>query len=172
MTDIIEDGAIMPVLAELKACLCAELKAQGNTTMCFCGILIGDGVPAEFGDPLDGGCCGAGYVRLNNAFPSTQFPVVDQEATCMTTMAYDISVGILRCAPIGDSDGNPPTQEEMDDYAHQALADMATIRRVLRCCLSFDKFPDLDQWVGLWTPIANDGGIGGGEQQVIIGELI
>lgn len=170
MAGIIEDSSILPVLAELAACLCAELEGQ---TACFCGIVIGD---QEI--PLDGGlyeggegCCGAGFVRLNSAFPSTQFPLVDQEATCFTSMAFDISVGILRCAPMGE-DGNPPTQEELTAHAHLLLADMALIRRVLTCCLSQNKFPDLDQWVGTWTPLPNEGGISGSMQQVVVGELV
>lgn len=159
------DTSILPVLAELKACLCAELPED----TCFCQIVVGDAIPFEPGE--NDTCCVGGYVKLSNAFPSTIFPLVDQEATCVTTMAFTISVGILRCAPMG-YDGNPPTQEEMGEYAQRLLADMAIVRRVVRCCLGTNKFPDLDQWVGAWTPIPYmETGIGGGELQVIIGEL-
>lgn len=166
MADMIEDTSILPILAELKACLCAELPEA----KCFCGIVIGDQIP--FAPDIDDGCCVAGFVQLNTAFPSTVFPLVDQEATCVTTMAFDISVGILRCAPLGD-DANPPTQEAMDAYAHRLLADMAIIRRVVNCCLGGRKFPDVDQWKGLWTPISDDGtGIGGSKQQIIVSEIL
>lgn len=164
MSAIVDDLAIWPLLSELKSCLCAEVPDN-----CFCGIIIGnDSIPVgldEYETPP------VAYVRLNNGFPSTTFPLADQEANCFTTMAYDITVGVLRCAPMGE-DGAPPTSDEMNDYARQALADMALIRRVLRCCLGRDKFPNLDQWVGQWTPIPIEGGYGGGEQQIIIGELI
>lgn len=160
------DRSIMPVLAELKACLCAELPED----ICYCGIVVGGSIP--FDPQPDDTCCVTGFVRLNNAFPSTVFPLVDQEATCITTMAFDISVGILRCTPLGQ-DGNPPTQKEMDEHAKRLLADMAIIRRVIRCCLGGKKFPDLDQWVGLWEPWPDvETGVSGGMQQIIVSELL
>lgn len=164
------DVSIWPILSELSACLCA-MMAEAGTSGCFCGIVASptQEIPIEME-----GCenCGAGYVRLNQAFPSTvQFPQPDQQATCRSVLAFDVTVGIMRCVPTGDSLGNPPSAEDMADHANQVFADMALIRRAIACCLTDDKFEDIEYVLGTYVPLPSEGGVGGGEWQLTIQEL-
>lgn len=162
-----DDASIFPILSELAACLCAELAEDASP--CFCGVIAGQEVPVEL-DDCD--TCGAGYVRLESAYPSTvQFPEPDQNATCRAVMAFSVVVGIARCAPIGDDRGNPPTQDELAEYAREVFADMATIRRAIRCCLVDDKFEDIEYVLGTYTQLPSAGGVGGGEWTLTIREM-
>lgn len=162
--DPVDDDKIYPILAELSACLCKALEGQAP---CFCGIVVGGEIPVEYA----GDChsCGAAYVRLINSFPSLEFPEQSASATCATLMAYTVGVGIVRCTPVGDDDGAPPTPEEMDDLARLVLSDMKKIRDTIRCCLGGDTFEDIEYVVGAYTPLS--GGVTGGEQVVTIREL-
>lgn len=164
-----DDHSIWPVLSELAACLC-NMMAEAGTSGCFCGILAGPNQEI----PIDSdGCdnCGAGYVRLESAYPSTiQFPEQDQQATCRAVMAFPVTVGIVRCAPVGDSLGNPPEPKELNAFARQVFADMALIRRAIACCLVDDKFEDIEYVMGEYTQRLVEGGTGGGEWQLTIRE--
>ena len=158
-------GAIDPVLAELSACLCAEL---GETVPCFCGVIVGNDIPLEYAGECEEEC-GAAYVRLVNAFPSINFPQQDTASGCTSLMAYTISVGVVRCAPVGDDRGNPPTPEEVQKLTDQLLSDMHAIRRAVRCCLA-DKFEDVEYLLGQYVPLPSQGGVAGGEMTLTIQE--
>lgn len=161
-----DDVSIYPVLAELVACLCAEL---GEEAPCFCGLIVGQQeIPVEYD-----GCesCAAGYVRLDNVYPARDFPNQDQDARCYTSMAFAVTVGVARCAPMGDGE-YPPTAEEWAEFARVTMADMAMIRRAISCCLRDDKFEDIEYVMGTYTPIPNMGGVGGGEWSLTIRERI
>lgn len=162
-----DDRRIYPVLSELVACLCNELGDDASP--CFCGLIVGpQAVPVELDDCES---CGAGYVRLDGAFPSNNFPDSDDLATCMTVMAYTVAVGIQRCAPVGDDRGNPPTQEEQQEFARLMMADMAAARRAIQCCLTDAKFTDIEYVMGSWVPTPNQGGVQGGEWTLTIREM-
>jgi hypothetical protein len=163
-----DDKSIFPILSELAACLCNALAEAKLTTSCFCGIIAGD-MPIELGEDCE--TCVAGYVRLNNAYPSTvRFPDQDADATCQSVMAFNVTVGIARCVPSGDGQ-YPPTSEELAAYARDVFADMAAIRRAIRCCLVDDKFEDIEYVLGQYTQVPAEGGVGGGEWELTIREL-
>jgi len=162
-----DDTKIWPILSELAACLCAELT-QGGAEPCFCGVAVGPNAVSEAIDSCDD--CGAGYVSLIEAYPSTQsFPDADSRATCRSVLAFRVAVGVARCAPMGDERG-PASQEEQTEYVRQVMADHAAIRRAIRCCLTDDKFDDIDYVLGTYTPLPDEGGVGGGEWQLTIQE--
>lgn len=158
------DAKIYPILDELRLCLC---RALGDSVPCFCGIIVGDGIPVEHA----GGCddCGAAYVRLVNGFPSTTFPTPDLSATCVSTMTYTLAVGVVRCAPLGRNDGAPPSQEELEETARRGLADMDSIIRAIKCCF-VGTFDDVDHVLGAYTPVPASSGVSGGEVQLIVSE--
>jgi len=161
-----DDHSIFPVLTELAACLCAELGQEASP--CFCGVIT-----AGMEVPVDESCesCAVGYVRLDSAFPSTvRFPEPDQDATCRAVMAFAVTVGVQRCVPMGDDMGNPPTSEELAEYARQIFADMAVIRRAIRCCLVDSKFEDIEYVLGSYSQLSADSGAGGGEWTLTIRE--
>lgn len=169
-TGMPDDRAIWPILSELAACLCAELTRDGAPSPCFCGVVPGNEIPMDAPGSCDD--CGAGYVRLEEGFPSTQrFPEPDSAATCRSVLAFSVVVGVARCAPTGDTD-YPPSQEELAEFSRQVFADMAAIRRAIRCCLTDDKFEGIQYALGFWTPIVPEGGVGGGEWRLTIGEPV
>lgn len=165
-----DDRKIWPILSELSACLCGMLTETGFTP-CFCGVLYSQTQTP----PVDlDGCdaCGAGYVRLNTGFPSTvEFPQPDQQATCRSVLAFDVTVGIVRCAPAGDNYGNPPSSDELVDFARTIFSDMALIHRAIACCLVDAKFEDIEYVLGTYTQLPAEGGVGGGEWQLTIREV-
>jgi len=123
-------------LASLRECLCAELAkpnyAGQTEDVCFCGVVAGDSTLLEY--VRDQGVMG--WVRLSDTFPSQQFPEADAETNvCNSTfLAYEVEVGIGRCAPIGDR--VPPTEEEWLDLALAQANDIERLRRAIHCCLS------------------------------------
>lgn len=161
------DKGIAPILAELSACLC-NILAKAGDEFAFCGVIVGDDLPLEY---LGAEGCGVAYVRLVSAFPSSQeFPSPDSTATCATIMAYSVAVGIARCTPLGANDGSPPEPEEWAAVGQQALADMAAIRRAIKCCLTEEKFDGINYVLGMFTPASE--GVAGGEFALTIQELI
>lgn len=160
------DLSIYPMLEELRSCLCSAL---GDGAPCFCGIVVGEDIPVEYAGECGDDNCGAAYVRLANAFPSTAFPEPALEARCFTTMAYTVSVGILRCVSIGDDRGNPPSPDEMRDMALMQLSDMKIIRKAIQCCFG-SSFEDVEYVLGQFTPLPMQGGVVGGEWALTIQE--
>ena len=165
MPEMPDDSVIYPLATELSQCLCAEL---GDASPCFCGVIVGEDIPVEYaGDCED---CGAAYVRVTQAFPSTTaFPAPDEQGRCGSLIAFILSVGVVRCVPVGDNAGNPPTPEEMAEVARQALADQAAIRRAITCCFG-EKYEDAQYVLGTMTPLPNTGGVMGVEWDVTVQE--
>lgn len=171
MADITEDTAIYPVLAELSACLCLSL---GDSSPCFCGIVMGDAVPVDYvgnGDCKDEDdqhvSCGAAYVRVTSAYPTENFPEPLARPTINSVMAYTVSVGVLRCIGVGDEDGGPISKAELEAVTLQLLSDMKSIRQAIQCCLG-NAFQDVDHVMGVFTPIDQEGDIIGGEWPVTL----
>ncbi|QIQ63615.1 hypothetical protein SEA_NAMAGO_32 [Microbacterium phage Namago] len=170
--DITEDLRIYPILAELNACLCAAL---GDGSPCFCGILVGPDTPVEYVGECEEGdgeaSCGAAYVSLTGAYQTERFPEPLQSPTCNAVMAYNISVGVLRCTPIGEEDGGPISPEELERITLRALSDMKAIRQAIQCCF-MRSFRNVKVVMGVFTPIPSEGGVVGGEWPIIVREDI
>lgn len=122
---------ISPILASLQECLCAELAATGEQ-VCFCGVVAGSSVLAEYVSASGV----MGWVRLLASYPSRTFPQPDSDLLICgsSTLAYEIEVGIGRCAPIGSAT-TPPTAEEWWDLADAQAKDIAMMLRAIQCCL-------------------------------------
>lgn len=160
------DARIYPVLDELRACLCAALA---ESAPCFCGVLVGQDIPVEYAGDCEN--CGAAYVRLSSAFPSSDtFPQQDISAGCSSVRAYSVYVGIVRCSPIGDESGEPPSPEEADAHARLMLSDMDAIWKAITCWFSGAYEDEIQCVVGMFTPLPTQGGISGGEQELTIQE--
>lgn len=171
--DITEDVRIYPILAELRECLRAAL---GDGAPCFVGILVGPDTPAEYVGECDdadddGVSCGAAYVALTSAYQTDRFPEPIQYPTCNAVMAYNISVGILRCTPIGEEDGGPISVEDLERITLRSLSDMKAIRFAIQCCFQ-RAFPKVKVVMGNFTPIPSEGGVVGGEWPIIVREDI
>lgn len=162
---IIEDFLVYPAMLRLAACLCAEIKDSGLPEPCFCGIVEGTSADLDCGSCEDG--CGAAWVRLAQAFPSTDGISPTQLATCSTQLVFQLEVGITRCfSPFSDDSGNAQGIAEHLDATRTQLADMAAIRRAIACCFGTDS----DYNLGVYTPIAFTGGCGGGSWSLTVSE--
>ncbi len=162
---LVEDQAIYPTLIALAACLCEEMEKAGGPSLCYCGIIAGEPAMDFCGGGCDGnGCGGQAWVRLVDAFPSSTFP--NPEATlanCWAPMAYNIEIGVARCAPMGENGVNgyvPPTQEENIDAIRLQTADIAALRRAVQCCFGGSE---RDYILGTYSQLpVNGGGCVGG----------
>lgn len=162
VTAILERLRIYPVLEELRACLCKNLGAEDS---CFCGLLIGDEIPAEYSSCDDPGP--VAYVRLITGYPSSILALSpDQVAPSGWTRSFNIAVGVLRPVPIGNL--APPDPAEVETATLRALADMQLSWEAVKCCLGGDKFDDLVYLVGPFTPLPATGGVGGGEWTISV----
>lgn len=158
-----QDVRFWPQMVLLADCLCAEIAASGLPGVCFCGVLAGDSVPLDYCTECDGGGCGMAWVRLSAVTPlgseATATTGTGTFNTCTMPLVATVEVGIARCAPMPNEDGEPPTLAEQLDAAQLQAADMAASVRAIRCCEGIDqKALVLAQWV----PLGPDGGCLGG----------
>lgn len=155
-----EEGALLPVITELAACLCTELEAAGFT-MCFCGLMPGGEVPLDFcGNECDTeGCGGQGWVRVISVFASNDFPIPSESPVCGTGRAATIEVGHAMCAPTPDDDGNPPTVTQQYEATFRQMASMDAMWRAIACCFASSRSKaDKSYILGEYTPIPAGGG--------------
>lgn len=155
-------------LVALAACVCNELTAIGRPAGCFCGVVHGDEFPVDVGDcsasGVSHGCSGSAWVRLMTAYPTDIFPSPASVLTnCGTSMAYQIEVGIARCARAFSErgwEGEAPTVAERLAEADEAIQDMEALRRAILCCWNPNR--DRDIILGSYVPLQSSGGTGGG----------
>jgi hypothetical protein len=164
-----DDTLIYPVALELAACLCEIAFPTGDP--CFCGLWPHTRPPYEYAAMCDTDDCGVGYVQLDQGFPSSAIPAVDALGRCNTPLGFRFTVGVLRCYPItGDENSpEPPDGTQLAEWARWQYADMAAIRKAIKCCLD-TKFEDLDYVLGSFTPVTPISGVAGGAWQVTIGQ--
>jgi hypothetical protein len=160
-----DDTLLYPIVTDLVACLCQEY-ALADETLCFCGVEPATGVPINVGE-CEGGACGAATVRLVRVFPSSDFPNVDNTATCATMLAMEVVVTVLRCVPTGQDDGSNPTAEEYAFWAQQQYADMIAMRRSITCCFT-SAHEDVEHVLLEYTPLTPQGGVGGGQWRLLV----
>jgi hypothetical protein len=170
---LVEDKVAYPTLIRLAACLCLELEAAGGPALCYCGPVAGE-VALDFcgGNCGDEGCGGQAWVRFMDIFPSTNFPSPDNAlANCKAPLAFNMEVGIARCAPVGTSGPNgylPPTMEQNVEAIRLQLADVAALRRAVQCCFAQG---DTDYIMGAYSQLSvNNGGCLGGTFNVVVWE--
>lgn len=92
---------------------------------------------------------------------------------CATEMAANVSINILRCAPVSDTNGRPPSVADLTAAAKGQMRDAAIMRSAIRCCFAQDDPQNHPESVdaanvsfGEWTPLGPDGGCMGGSQVV------
>jgi hypothetical protein len=170
---LVEDVIVYPTMIRLAACLCLEMEAAGGPGLCFCGVTTGEPVMDFCGGDTCGedGCGGQAWVRFTDAYPSSTFPAPNQSlANCFSPLAYNIEVGVARCAPMGSANGaggfTAPTVGDHVAALRLQLADMAAMKRAIQCC--FGK-GDADYILGQYTQVnVNGGGCLGGTFNVVV----
>lgn len=164
--DYRQDITIWPVLQNLVNCLCIELATSGLPELCFCGLLVGASATDQMGD----GALGQAWVRLVTAYPSTAFPTQTTIArgSCSASLAAEVEIGVLRCAPTSSDGSEPPSESDWWESGRLQMADMAAVRRAIRCCDSGAELVVL----GSYTPTGPQGGTVGGVWQVFVAEQL
>lgn len=158
-----EDPVIYPAVVRLLACLSSEISDSGLPTPNDISPLVGQLVLDYCGE-CSGNKNGQAWVRVVEAFPSSNFPQPDvTPLNCGTALAFQLEMGIARCKPTGTNNGvrgyNPPTLEEKITALRLIMADMAAMHRAISCCFEDE---DLDYIMGSYTPLQVDGDCMGG----------
>lgn len=147
---------VYDTLTNIAACLCAEVEEADGPDLCFCGVIPGDAVVAEYAGDCDSKC-GMAWVRLITAYPSV---AVGQQSlrlgNCGNQVGFEVEMGILRCIPM---DEEPLEPEELAAATDQQITDMSTMRRAITCC---DSLSSKDFILGPYAPSGPLGGLVGG----------
>jgi hypothetical protein len=162
------DLTISPVAELLLECLRQAVVPLGSAAPKLIGLRPGVQVEALLSTLVDECCEGLAWVRVINAYPSTDnFPIIDQAPSRCGPLRWAVvlELGIARCAP------TPPanvltTAAQWTDITLALLDDSAALRRAL-CCFG-DAEPDRLSVVGVWAPLPVLGGCLGGTQLLTV----
>lgn len=146
---------ILPVMTGLLTSLRTQMDEAVGGVPAWMSLVPANTVPMDYcGDD-----CGMGFVRLVTVFPSTAFPLADQNASkCASSWGVRAEVGVYRCLPV-----EAPTEEESATASIIQFDDMERIRAAITCAEVLR--PRL--WLlGPYTPAGPNGGCGGGSWQV------
>lgn len=116
---------------ELLDCACSSLEK----TQCGCPSRAFVAVGTVAWDS----CCDGGqlWVAVDRIFPYGQFPgPISGALNCAPPLAADIVIGILRCAPTLNDQGEAPTAEALSLSAAAVLEDAYTLETGILCCLA------------------------------------
>lgn len=159
------DRMLLPILDDLRACLCAAL-AERDSNGCFCGLYPGPQVTADWCDCKGRGKCGMAWVRLVRAFPSSaSYPSQDTKpGSCAVVVAAVIELGVYRCLPGPDSQGNVDAAALANATIDQ-VRDAGAMLQAIQCCTSLARANPL---LGVYAPTPNPGNCGGGTWPVTV----
>lgn len=159
---VLTENRVFALLTELASCLCAQIDDPGNglTGVCFCGIMPGDQVPFDYVGDCTETMCGMATVRLTQTYPAAAVgqPYI-QPGNCGSQLGVDIQLGIWRCAPMPDANGELPSSGDMLSATQDQIADMFALIMAVQCCLSLSP---LDYILGAYLPQGPMGGVVGG----------
>jgi hypothetical protein len=165
VTTLVSQGQVLwDRLHTLLDCLETAIDGMGSPTPCMTAVFPGAQVAIDYCNPCGPDQCGMAWVRLASVFPSTVFPIQDATSTpCPPPMAVTVDIGIARCAPVGDDDGNPPSTDEWEAASAVQIADMTAIQDAVLCCFTGKKVV-----FGAYQPLGPEGGCVGGVWTVAV----
>lgn len=167
MAEFREDTDIFPVLTQLAECATAQLVKDGLDPISAVSVQPGQqGVMDYVGNGKD---CGEIIINVNQGYPVGPFPNQSADATCTTQMAYEVQLGIFRCAPQPSGPKNAlrmPSSAEQTNAARIALADMSSMRRAIQCCM---QTTGRQYTLRSFTPYGPTGNAVGGYWLVVVG---
>lgn len=163
------EQTISPLVLRLLGCLESEAEAAGVPGFCRLGPMPYGSVIIDACGECYGGedCGGQAWVRLVYSFASTDFPNEDAAAQCATGRAFALEVGIARCTPTMDDDGNPPSEDAVLAAWMLQMADMRVMQRAISCCFGADDV-DLDYVLGQYLPNPDQGACGFSTWNVLV----
>jgi hypothetical protein len=143
------------LLQAVADCLGEQIEASPVPDVCFCGVVVGDSVVADYA----GGCGdekqGMAWVRMVSLYPAEGLNRQDESPdNCEKALGMDFEVGILRPVYTMDEYGNPPTAEQYLEASRIANEDAIVMMKAIRCCTALRE---QDFLVGIYQP----GGQGG-----------
>jgi hypothetical protein len=153
---------ITPVLYGMLDSVVAHFKASGRPGFCRAALVGGE---AAWDDCCD---CGTGdgqvYVRLVSMLPLDEESTWNLDHNCGPAFNLTVAVGVLRCVPGLDGEGNIPTAEAETAAAVGVHRDAVSSRAAIDCLWA--ERDDTDdyayRWTG-WTALGYEGYCGGGE---------
>lgn len=83
-------------------------------------------------------CCDGGqlWVGVERLFTYERFPTpIATPTNCSAQLAADLTVTVLRCAPVPDENGNAPSPAVLSAAALGIYEDMEAVMRGVLCCL-------------------------------------
>lgn len=122
----------------------------------------------EPGPPSWSNCCddGHAYIRIVRMHMVDPFPSQSRNPTHCRNIGALVEVGVLRCAPTLDNQGNPPKPEQMTMSALEQTQDMSVIHSVLTSHNpAWSSNPVV---LDTWVPLGPTGGCVGGAWQAWI----
>ena len=160
-------------LREMLAVLLQELSSgldEAGLLESMCAITVnpGNAVPVDYvgGDE----CGGMAWVRHVSSSPTVRFPNADVSVdNCAYSLAHMIEVGVIRPAPIPESDGS--TIDLPDDVAHfnsamELADDMILMKEAIQRAAKSIDFVIL----GSYVPVGPEGGAVGGTWSLTVGD--
>lgn len=168
MTEPVEDPAVAPLVELMLACYAAEIKRVARPPASVC-LRTGSQVDLLLSASGRDECCeGLAWVRLVDAFPSSQnWPQQDRlpQPRGPAMWAVVLELGAARCAPVADA-SSIPTCQAWTNTSLAVLDDLAAARRAVCCFATARSWRKL--LVGNHQPLRTEGGCVGGTLQVTV----
>jgi hypothetical protein len=154
------------ILKTISECLCNTIESSQVPNVCFCGVVPGDGIVADFAGNCRDERQGMAWVRQTSIYPAAGLNVVDETANnCKTGFGMDLELGILRPMVTIDDRGNPPSPEQYEESAALMNDDALVMVKALQCC---DALDEVEYVLGQYTPAGPLGGMVGGSWVVAV----
>jgi len=120
---------IVRLTQEVLDCCCSALEK----TICGCP----DRAFVSAGAVAWDRCCDGGqlWVGVERVFAYDRFPAPATVVNCMPPLAADLVVGILRCAPTVNDQGEAPSCDALSASAAQVYEDAYAVVNGVLCCL-------------------------------------
>jgi hypothetical protein len=162
-----EGNAVTKTIKQMMAVLLGNLTAllaeDSDEPLCMVTQMPGESIAFDYD------CGGTAWVRLVNANPTVIFPNPDTtEQSCAATLAFQVEVGIMRPASVGEVVNNeyiPPSDVDLFNATERQLDDLQILWDTIQ--KSRSGIPQMV--IGIYNPVGPDGGIVGGTWQLAIG---
>lgn len=175
--DMVDDAAFWPALMKLQDCVKQHLLEAKGPDLCFAGIVPSQ-PPFGVANCEDGKGCGIQWIAPLTAFPSTSFPLPQDEAqsaNCGTSLVMQLEVGVARCYPRPKGREAQADPQFYFDATRLYLSDMQAVRKAILCCLPKELKGMTPERGGMqmrlesWNPIQPGNGFSGGTWTAYIG---
>jgi hypothetical protein len=168
MAEFVEEREIYPVLVQLAACAQAEVANRGLPEVGK--VTVQPGVIPVQDYVGNGRDCAEIIVNMTASYPVNPFPSPDQGgiASCASEFAYEVQLGIFRCAPpVKGTRQNPifPSPADQLEATRLHLADMAAGKAAIKCCMA-----DRQYTIRSFEPYGPTGNVVGGVWTVVVGQ--